>query len=51
VESFEYERNKRSKFQYDMSEEAKEKKAKVSFERAKEFIHEMKGLIKDLSPQ
>ena len=46
VAGYEYEMDKRSKFQYEMSEEVKEAKAKTSLERAKEFVFEMKKLIK-----
>jgi len=42
LELFDVEREKRSKFQYNMSEEAKKSKAVTSFNRAKEFIFEMK---------
>lgn len=46
VEEYGYELNKRSKFQYNMLEETKESKAETSFKRAKEFVFEMKKLIK-----
>lgn len=45
AESFEYERKKRSKFQYDMNESAKEKEANTSFQRAKEFLFEIEKLL------
>ena len=45
VQSFDYERKKRSVFQYETSEDAKQEKAKVSLERAKEFMNEMKKLV------
>ena len=45
IQSFDYERKKRSIFQYETSEEAKQEKAKASLERAKEFMNEMKKLI------
>ena len=45
IQSFDYERKKRSIFQYETSEEAKQEKAKVSLERAKEFMLEMKKLL------
>ena len=44
IQSFDYERKKRSIFQYETTEEAKQEKAKVSLERAKEFVNEMKKL-------
>jgi uncharacterized protein (UPF0332 family) len=46
VKNYDFELDKRSKFQYEMSEEAKESKAKTSLERAKEFVFEMKKLLK-----
>lgn len=46
MRSYDYEMNKRGRFQYEMSEEVKETKAKTSLERAKEFVFEMKKLIK-----
>ena len=45
IQSFDYEREKRSIFQYRTNESAKEAKAKTSFERAKEFVAEMKKLV------
>ena len=45
VKNLDYEREKRSKFQYRMDETAKQSKAKTSFERAKEFVFEMKKLL------
>ena len=45
LQSLEYEREKRSKFQYQMDEQAKRGKAVTSFERAKEFVFEMKRLL------
>jgi len=44
IQSFDYERKKRSIFQYETTEEVKQEKAKVSLERAKEFMNEMKKL-------
>lgn len=38
LDNYEYERTKRSRFQYEMTEELKESKSKTSLERAKEFI-------------
>jgi len=46
IEGYGYELDKRSKFQYEMLEETKANKAKTSFERAKEFLFEMKKLMK-----
>ena len=46
IESFDFERRKRSKFQYKMDEEIKKKRALTSLERAKRFVFEMKKLIK-----
>ena len=46
VQGYNYEMDKRSKFQYEMSDEIKESKARTSLERAKEFVFEMKKLIK-----
>lgn len=43
--NFDYERDKRSRFQYNMSETIKESKAKTSLIRAKEFVNEMKNLL------
>ena len=45
LKSIEYEREKRSKFQYQMDETIKKEKALTSLERAKEFIFEMKKLL------
>ena len=45
IKSYDFEMDKRSRFQYQMSEEVKEQKAKTSLERAKEFIFEMKKLL------
>ncbi|MCL4391702.1 MAG: hypothetical protein M1284_00375 [Candidatus Parvarchaeota archaeon] len=45
VESFDFERVKRSKFQYEMTEEIKRSKAQTSLDRAKAFIFEMKKLL------
>ena len=41
----EAEREKRSKFQYQMDKQAKRSKAHTSLERAKEFVFEMKKLL------
>lgn len=45
LQSFDYEREKRSKFQYQMDEQAKKSKALTSLERAKQFVFEMKKLL------
>jgi len=45
VESYSFELNKRSRFQYNMLEETKKNKAETSVKRAKEFILEMKKLL------
>ncbi|OGJ19836.1 hypothetical protein A3K73_03650 [Candidatus Pacearchaeota archaeon RBG_13_36_9] len=45
LQSFDLEREKRSKFQYQMDEKAKQSKALTSLERAKEFVFEMKKLL------
>jgi len=46
LKSLDLEREKRSKFQYQMSEEVKRGKAVTSLKRAKEFLFEMKKLLK-----
>lgn len=45
IQSFDFEREKRSQFQYQMDESIKKSKATTSFNRAKEFIFEMKKLL------
>jgi uncharacterized protein (UPF0332 family) len=45
VESFDFERLKRSRFQYSMTEAVKRGKARTSLERAKEFSLEMEKLL------
>lgn len=45
VSNFDDERTKRSKFQYEMTEEIKRSKANTSLERAKRFIFEMEKLL------
>ena len=45
IESFDLERKKRSKFQYEMTEEVKKSKAKTSLERAKRFCFELRKLL------
>ncbi len=44
MRSYDYEMNKRGRFQYEMSEEVKETKAKTSLERAKEFVFDSKDI-------
>jgi len=46
--SFDYERDKRGKFQYNMSEQIKKSKAETSLRRAKEFVNELKNLLEEL---
>ena len=45
LKTLDFEREKRSKFQYQMDEQAKKSKAQTSLQRAKEFIFEMKKLL------
>ena len=45
IESFEFERNKRSVIQYKTIEIEKQSKAKTSLQRAKEFTREMEKLL------
>ena len=45
LQSLDYEREKRSKFQYQMDEQAKKAKAFTSLERAKQFVFDMKKLL------
>ncbi|MCK5334305.1 MAG: hypothetical protein KAJ24_07330, partial [Candidatus Aenigmarchaeota archaeon] len=45
IESFDFERVKRSTFQYDMTESIKKSKAETSLERAKSFAYEMEKLL------
>lgn len=45
VGSYDLERAKRSRFQYDMGENAKAAKAKTSLKRAKEFMFELKKML------
>lgn len=46
LQSLDFEREKRSKFQYQMDEEAKREKALTSLDRAKKFVFEMKRLLR-----
>lgn len=45
IEHFDFEREKRSRFQYSISETALKSKAQTSLERAKKFVFEMKKLL------
>jgi uncharacterized protein (UPF0332 family) len=45
LESLDFEREKRSKFQYGTDEQVKRSKALTSLERAKTFVFEMKKLL------
>ena len=45
IESFEFERNKRSLIQYNTIELDKQSKARTSLQRAKEFTYEMEKLL------
>ena len=45
LESLDFEREKRSKFQYQMDEKVKKSKALTSSERAKQFVFELKKLL------
>ena len=45
IESFEYERGKRGRIQYETLDMEKHSKAKTSLERAKEFTREMEKLL------
>ena len=47
VESFGFERLKRSRFQYEMTEEIKRSKAETSLGRAKRFVFEMEKLLEE----
>ncbi|MBI2135528.1 HEPN domain-containing protein [Candidatus Woesearchaeota archaeon] len=46
MQNFDLERLKRSKFQYETTEEIKQGKAETSLNRAKEFIAEMEKLLR-----
>ena len=45
IGSFDLERLKRSRFQYEMTEEVKRGKAGASLERAKRFVFELEKLL------
>ena len=46
LKDYEYEKAKRSRFQYETTEEIKESRAKTSLERAKNFIAVIRQLLK-----
>jgi|SRR3989344_8227008 len=46
IQSFDYEQNKRSEFQYGMTEQVIKGKAQTSLERAKKFVFELRKIIK-----
>ena len=46
--NYDQERQKRGKFQYQMSEDIKKAKALTSLNRAKEFVNELKNLVEGL---
>ncbi len=46
IQSFDQERVRRSRFQYELSEEVKKGKAEVSLARAKNFVFEMEKFLK-----
>jgi len=48
IESFEFEKGKRSRIQYTTDDIDKQAKAKTSLQRAKEFVFEMEKLISSL---
>jgi uncharacterized protein (UPF0332 family) len=48
LENYEMEKVKRSRFQYETTEEIKEGKAKTSLERAKEFLTLMEEMLQKL---
>ncbi|EFK96338.1 hypothetical protein LDC_1632 [sediment metagenome] len=45
LENLDFEREKRSKFQYQMDEKIKKSKALTSLERSKQFVFELKKLL------
>ena len=45
IESLDFERRKRSRFQYEMTEEVKESRARTSLERAKRFVFELRKFL------
>jgi len=47
LESFDFERSKRSRFQYESTEQIKNSMAKTSLERARKFCFEMEKLLRE----
>ena len=47
LKNYEFEKTKRSRFQYETTEEIKEAKAKTSLERAKNFVAVIRQLLED----
>ena len=47
IDNFEYERSKRSSFQYEMTADLKESKANTSLKRAKEFVGIFREMLED----
>ncbi|PIN72912.1 hypothetical protein COV22_01950, partial [Candidatus Woesearchaeota archaeon CG10_big_fil_rev_8_21_14_0_10_47_5] len=45
LDSYDYEKDKRSRFQYEMTESVKKAKAETSLRRAKEFVFELRKLM------
>ncbi len=45
IQTFDFERSKRSRIQYETTEEIKQSKAETSFKRAKEFSFEMEKIL------
>lgn len=48
LENYEYEKNKRSRFQYETTDEIKLSKAKTSLKRAKEFVTIIRKILSDI---
>ncbi len=48
IQSFDQERIRRSRFQYELSEEVKKGRAEISLKRAKSFVFEMEKFLKSL---
>lgn len=48
IQSFDYERVKRSRFQYETTEDIKHAKARTSLQRAKDFNFEMEKLLEKM---
>jgi uncharacterized protein (UPF0332 family) len=45
IENFDFERGKRNKYQYSISDEIKMSKSKTSLKRAKEFLYEVEQIL------